>query len=71
MGEATIATWATHFKIPFDMTYDETGAFAPYSDPATYPAQLVIRTSDMTIRWTHSGYEPGAVKDAIDSLLAQ
>jgi len=67
----TIANWATHYNVPFDMTFDPGAVLAPYSDPSTYPAQLVIRTSDMNIRWTHNGYEPGSLKDAIDSVLAK
>ena len=67
----TTKSWATHFGVPFDITFDTNGALGPYSDPSTFPSQLVIRLSDMTIQWTHNGYVAGALEMAIDTALAQ
>ncbi len=69
---ATTANWANHYNVPFDITFDGTMALAPYSDPTTFPSQMVIRTSDMTIRWMHNGLDdPTALEREIDAVLAQ
>ena len=68
--QGTIDTWAKHFKIPFDLTADTSGALAPYSNPQLFPSQLVITTCDMKIQWTHNGYDPGTLENAIDAALS-
>ena len=68
----TTANWVNHYNVPFDITFDQTMALAPYSDPTTFPSQLVIRTSDMTIQWMHNGLDdPTALEREIDRVLAQ
>lgn len=69
---STTSNWVNHYGVPFDITFDKSMALAPYSDPTTFPSQMVIRTSDMTIRWMHNGLDdPTALEREIDAVLAQ
>jgi hypothetical protein len=52
------------------MAADPNKALAPYYNVMTFPSQMVIRTSDMTIQWQNNGLAGGELKNQIDLALA-
>ena len=65
-----VDTWATTYKIPFDMASDPTSALGPYYNQAAFPMQMIIKMSDMSIVWQQNGAPVEEVKTQIDAVLA-
>ncbi len=69
-AQANVDTWTMAYKIPFDMAADPSQALAPYYNVSTFPMQMIIRTSDMTIAWQNNGLAGAQLKSQIDLVLA-
>lgn len=68
--QTTVDTWASHFAIPFDMAFDPGFALGAFTTD-TFPAEVVITTADMRIRWETNGITQGAFETAINAALSQ
>ena len=66
---ATLDRWAGKFKIPFDMAADPQSVLGPYYNLNSFPMQMVVRTSDMTIQGLSNGPPMGWLKSQIDPLV--
>jgi hypothetical protein len=66
-----VDAWAESHGISFDLVIDPTDQLAPYFPIAAFPTEMVIRTSDMTIAYQHSGTDNAALQAAIDAVLAE
>jgi thiol-disulfide isomerase/thioredoxin len=62
-------TWAMTYQIPFDMAFDPANALSPYYNPTSFPVQLVIKTSDMSLVYQHTSISTD-LKSVIDGVLA-
>ena len=67
--EMQVNDWAVRYSIPFDLAADPNRVLTPYFDTNTFPNALVIKLSDMTIQFFHSGKDTAALKAAIDEAL--
>ena len=57
------------YALPFDMAADPNSVLAPYYTANAFPVQLVLRASNMTIAYSHTG-PADTLKAAIDAVLA-
>lgn len=70
-NQNTVDAWTMAYKTPFDMAADLMGALAPYYDPHTFPTQMVVRTSTMSITYYNvGGANDAELKAAIDQAMA-
>ncbi len=68
-SQSDVDAWAQTYSIPFDMAYDPQNALAPFYDPRTFPVQLVLRTSNMSLVYQHTSVSTD-LKSVIDGVLA-
>ena len=64
-----VDSWAGTYSIPFDMAADPANALAPYYNPSSFPVQLVIKTSNMSLVYQHTSVSTD-LKSVIDGVLA-
>jgi hypothetical protein len=66
----TVDRWTRAYNLPFDVAADPMNALAPYYTPGSFPVQLVLRTSDMSLVYQHTGGADTSFQAAIDGVLA-
>jgi hypothetical protein len=70
MQDAVVDPWASTYKLPFDVAADPNAVLQPYYSISTFPMQMVVRVSDMSIVYKHKGISTIAEMQAqIDALV--
>jgi hypothetical protein len=67
--QPTADAWAMTYKLPFDIASDPQNALMPFYNPSTFPVQLILDTSTMTILYDHTGTSTD-LQSVIDGALA-
>ncbi len=62
--------WAKTYKDSFTMAADPDNSIANYLGTMTFPGQMVLKTSDMTIQWKNNGLAGDMLKTQIDAVLS-
>jgi hypothetical protein len=65
----TVDAWTMNYNIPFDMANDPMNVLAPFYNPNSFPEQLILKTSSMSIIYDHTGTSTD-LQSVIDGALA-
>ena len=70
-SDITVADrWQKKHSLPFIVAADPAAVLLPYyEDPNVLPMNLVVRTSDMSIRWAGMGNQAAAIRREIEAVL--
>ncbi len=68
--QPTADAWAKTYSLPFDIASDPQNALMPFYNPSTFPVQLILDTSTMSIIYDHTGSSTD-LQSVIDGALAQ
>lgn len=67
--QPTADAWAMTYKLPFDIASDPQNALAPFYNTTSFPVQLILDTSTMSIIYDHTGTSTD-LQSVIDGALA-
>jgi thiol-disulfide isomerase/thioredoxin len=62
--------WAKTYHDPFTMAADPDNTLSQYLGTMTFPGQMVIKTSDMSIQWKNNGLAGDMLKTQVDTVLS-